>query len=147
MPRPGAVGYQLSNPSALDLSAVIASLEIFGQTSMSELRRKSAELTLYLERLLLEGASEAQFKDRPFDIITPKHAEERGAQLSIRLKSGLLDTVLKELEKNAVVVDERKPDVVRVAPAPLYNTFVDVWRFSKLFLAACLRALKEKQVS
>ncbi|KAJ9607778.1 Kynureninase (L-kynurenine hydrolase) [Cladophialophora chaetospira] len=126
VPRPGAAGYQLSNPSALDITALIASLQVFDETSMRELRQRSLRLTAYLEKLLEEVA---QRKPNQFDIITPRNPEERGAQLSIRLAPGLLDHVLEHLENNGVVIDERKPDVIRVAPAPLYNSFADVFRF------------------
>jgi len=129
VPRPGAAGYQLSNPSALDITAVIASLQIFNETSMAELRKRSLRLTRYLEQLLDAMATRNPGK---FDIITPRNAEERGAQLSIRLAAGLLDHVLETLEVNGVIVDERKPDVIRVAPAPLYNSFADVLRFCQV---------------
>jgi kynureninase len=145
VPRPGAAGYQVSNPSALDLSAVVASLEIFGQTSMSELCRKSESLTKYLEKLLLESP-ESKHK-RPFTILTSSNADERGAQLSLRLEPGLLDSVLHSLEENGVIVDERKPDVIRVAPAPLYNTYLDVWNFVQVFFKACQRAVGESVAS
>jgi len=145
VPRPGAAGYQVSNPSALDLSAVVASLEIFGQTSMAELRRKSASLTKYLEKLLLESP-ESKPK-RLFTILTSSNANERGAQLSLRLEPGLLDSVLHSLEEKGVIVDERKPDVIRVAPAPLYNTYVDVWNFVHVFFEACQKAVWESGTS
>ncbi|OAP59922.1 kynureninase [Fonsecaea erecta] len=129
VPRPGAAGYQLSNPSALDLAAVVASLQIFNETSMQELRTKSLRITAYLERLL-----DAMALRRPgkFDIITSRNPDERGAQLSIRLAPGLLDGVLNHLEREGVIVDERKPDVIRVAPAPLYNSYSDVLHFCQV---------------
>ena len=129
VPRPGAAGYQLSNPSALDITAVIASLQIFNETSMAELRERSLRLTGYLEQLL---ESLARRKPGKFDIITPRNPNERGAQLSIRLASSLLDHVLEILESNGVIVDERKPDVIRVAPTCLYNTFSDVFWFCQV---------------
>jgi len=144
VPRPGAAGYQLSNPSALDLSAIVASLEIFNETSMSALRKKSLDLTKYLEDLLTQILSDSEFKSSPFTVITPQNPEERGAQLSIRLQPGLLDSVLDYLSDNGVVVDERKPDVIRVAPAPLYNTYEDVWKFCQVFSDACKAALAAK---
>lgn len=149
VPRAGAAGWQLSNPSALDLTAVLASLEIFEQTSMARLRSKSVRLTGYLEVLLLhahrstttdDGATQLDADGQlPYDIITPANPAERGAQLSIRLRPGLLDGVMEELESRGVVVDERRPDVVRVAPAPLYNTFVEVWEFVRIWTEACER--------
>jgi kynureninase len=144
VPRPGAAGYQLSNPSILDLTAVVASLEVFHLTSVAELRQKSISLTSYLESLLVRFPIDAPAEDKPFTILTPKHPDERGAQLSVRLEPGLLDLVLKELDVNGVVVDERKPDVIRIAPAPLYNTFVDVWNFVQIFLGACRKAVKQR---
>jgi kynureninase len=143
-PRPGAAGYQVSNPSVLDLSAVIASLEIFSMASMSELRKKSLHITGYLEHILLKYPLDAPPEDKPFAIITPSNPDERGAQLSIRLEPGLLDSVLADLEENGVIIDERKPDVIRVAPAPLYNTYEEVWMFVQIFLGACRKAVQKK---
>ncbi|OJJ32084.1 hypothetical protein ASPWEDRAFT_116757 [Aspergillus wentii DTO 134E9] len=140
VPQAGAAGYQLSNPSVLDMNAVVASLELFSRTSMTEIRQKSLDLTGYLEYLLSHMCDTSEAK--PFSIITPLNPAERGAQLSLRLKPGLLDSVLEKLEENAVIIDERKPDVVRVAPAPLYNTYMDVWRFSQIFIEACREAVK-----
>jgi kynureninase len=141
VPRPGAAGYQLSNPSALDLSAVVASLQIFNETSMKDLRQRSIRLTNYLEQLL-----DLQLQKNPglFEIITPRNSQERGAQISIRLAPGLLDRVLESLEAEGVIIDERKPDVIRVAPAPLYNTFTDVWQFCQVLDEALVKAAKAK---
>ncbi|KAL3447291.1 pyridoxal phosphate-dependent transferase [Aspergillus insuetus] len=142
IPQPGAAGYQVSNPSVLDLNAVAASLELFNRTSMAEIRQKSLKITGYLEHLLLKYPLDGLSK-RPFSIITPSNPSERGAQLSLRLAPGLLDKVLEELEEHAVVIDERKPDVIRVAPAPLYNTYEDVWQFCQIFLEACKKAVQK----
>lgn len=124
-------------------------------TSMSAIRTKSLSLTSYLEYLLLlecfpipassslssssPSSSKAHSNELPYSIITPSSPEERGAQLSIKLLPGLLEGVMAELEEQGVVVDERKPDVVRVAPAPLYNTHGEVWEFVKIFRQACER--------
>ncbi|KAB8233348.1 kynureninase [Aspergillus alliaceus] len=145
VPQPGAAGFQLSNPSVLDMNAVIASLEIFNRTSMAEIRQKSLNLTGYLEHLLVKYPIDATPEDKPFSIITPSNPAERGAQLSIRLGSGLLDSVLEVLEESGVVVDERKPDVIRVAPAPLYNTYADVWQFCQIFFDACRKAVRARK--
>ena len=59
--------------------------------------------------------------------------DERGAQLSVRLEDGYLEIVMKALEERGVVVDQRRPDVIRVAPVPLYNGFEDVWLFNQAF--------------
>lgn len=137
VPIPGASGFQLSNPSALDMTAVLASLDVFALTSMDALRQRSLRLTAYLEARLLrwEGG------EPPYTIITPSNPAERGAQLSVLLNPGLLDHVLEYIEDNGVVVDERKPDVLRIAPAPLYNSYWDVHRFITIFQEGCRRAL------
>jgi kynureninase len=141
-PIPGAAGFQLSNPSVADTTAVRASLDIFKQTNMVELRGKSLKLTAYLEDLLDKLAQEQEESiGQCFSIITPRDAEQRGAQLSVLLPSGLLDAVMGSLEEDGVVVDERRPDVIRVAPAPLYNSFEDVYLFAKHFKVACERAV------
>ncbi|KAI9786194.1 MAG: Kynureninase (L-kynurenine hydrolase) [Geoglossum umbratile] len=138
-PIPGAAGYQLSNPSILDLTSVLSSLTLFTRATPHALRKKSILLTSYAEHLLLACIP----APRPFKIITPSSPAERGAQLSIRLSPGLLGCVMQELEAAGVVVDERQPDVVRVAPAPLYNSFADVWEFVRVFRGAVARAVEE----
>ncbi|KGO41425.1 Kynureninase [Penicillium expansum] len=112
LPQPGAAGFQLSNPSVLDINAVIASLEIFNRATMKEIRQKSLNITGYLEHLLMKYPLDAAPEDKPFTLITPSNPAERGAQLSLRLQPGLLDHVLHCLEENGVVIDERKPDVM-----------------------------------
>jgi len=104
---------------------------------MGELRQRSLRLTTYLEQLL-----DAITLKRPciLTIITPRDPKARGAQLSIRLAPGLLDNVLEHLEHQGVIVDERKPDVIRVAPAPLYNSCVDVFHFCQVLEGALVKA-------
>jgi len=132
----------VGNPSALALTAVIASLEIFALTSMTTVRAKSVALTNYLEELLLHPPlpHDPDKKELPYKLITPQDPAKRGAQLSVLLRPGLLDGVMQALEDASVIVDERKPDVIRVAPAPLYNTFEEVWHFAIIFSTACSRA-------
>jgi kynureninase len=140
VPIPGASGFQLSNPSALDMTSVLASLDVFALTTMDALRERSFRLTGYLEARLLsyDGGKP------PYTIITPSNPTERGAQLSVLLNPGLLDSVQAYIEEHGVVVDERKPDVLRVAPAPLYNNFHDIHRFITVFHEACRRAIAGK---
>ncbi len=149
VPRPGAAGFQVSNPSALDTAAVLGSLSVFQQTDVEKLRAKSLRLTKYLEDMLGQWPEEdndtAVSPKKPYEIITPLDPKERGAQLSVRLQPGLLNKVMEVLEDNGVVVDERRPDVVRVAPAPLYNSFEDVWRFVHIFRDACKIALDARK--
>ncbi|ETI22010.1 kynureninase [Cladophialophora carrionii CBS 160.54] len=134
-PIPGAGGFQVSNPSAIDLTALCASLSVFGETSIQELRQKSLKLTAYLQHLLLKDTSTSD-RDRPFRILTPLDPSQRGAQLSLLLKPGLLERVAAKLEDAGIVVDQRKPDVIRVAPVPLYNSYHDVWAFARVFKEA-----------
>jgi kynureninase len=140
-PVPGAAGYQLSNASVADTTGLRASLDIFKKTTPTALRDKSLKLTGYLENLL-DGVAERQRTRSEegrarFSIITPRDPTQRGAQLSVLLRPGLLEGVMAILEQEGVVVDERRPDVIRVAPAPLYNSFEDVRRFVEVFERAC----------
>ena len=130
-PLPGAEGWQLSNPPILQLAALRASLEIFDDVGMSNLRAKSEALTGYLEYLL------SQIDDDRISIITPSDPAQRGCQLSIRVKDS--DKLLFDaITDRGVIADWREPDVIRVAPAPLYNSFNDVFSFSRI-LSECLR--------
>jgi kynureninase len=138
VPIAGASGFQLSNPSALDMTSVMASLDVFALTDMDALRQRSLRLTAYLEARLLKYDG----GEPPYKIITPANPAERGAQLSVLLNPGLLDQVQHYIEERGVVVDERKPDVLRVAPAPLYNSFHDIHRFITVFHEACRKAVK-----
>jgi kynureninase len=103
---------------------------------MSSLRLKSVSLTAYLEFLLLSNSSAST---RAFKIITPSNFEARGTQLSILLKPGRLETLMEMLDEAGIVVDKRKPDVIRLAPVPLYNTYEEVWRFVRIFKKALQR--------
>jgi len=128
IPAPGAAGYQVSNPNIMSLTALRASLSVFAETSMSSLRTKSVHLTGYLEHLL-RTSFPSSCTPHPFKIITPVDPQQRGAQLSLLFREGLMLPVYEVLHDEGIVVDERKPDVIRVAPVPMYNTFEDCWRF------------------
>lgn len=130
-PAAGAPGFQVSNPSIVDITALCASLEVYELAGgVGALREKSRRLTAYLEGLLDSMPEESR---RCFTQITSRNPDERGAQLSLRLEPGLLDGVMEQLLMAGVLVDERRPDVIRVAPAPLYNTFVDCYDFVAAF--------------
>ena len=117
---PTVEGWQLSNPPILSMAAVKASLDIFAQAGMKNIRSKSIKLTGYLEFLINDLNNER------IQIITPTDPEQRGCQLSIQVKNA--DKNLhKKLTASGVVSDWREPDVIRVAPAPLYNTFQNVF--------------------
>ncbi|KAL2260279.1 hypothetical protein VTK26DRAFT_5750 [Humicola hyalothermophila] len=144
-PVSGAAGFQLSNPSVLDITSLCASLEVFEMAGgVGRLRDKSVRLTGFLEELLVSAIPAAERE--LFRIITPREPEQRGAQLSLLLREGLLEAVMAELEKRSVVVDERRPDVIRVAPAPLYNSFEDCVGFVQAFAEALKVARKAKGV-
>jgi len=128
---PGAEGFQLSNPPILSMAAIRASLDVFAEAGFENLRKKSEKLTNYLEFLLDEMKNEA------INVITPRNPEERGCQLSIQVKNlprrqaGADKNLHTKLTEAGVISDWREPDVIRVAPTPLYNSFEDVFRFSE----------------
>ncbi len=124
-PVPTADAWQLSNPPILSMAAVRTSLELFDEVGMERLREKSLRLTGYLEYLLDQMPS-----DR-YTVITPRDPRQRGCQLSI-LALQRPRELHAELEASGVICDFREPNVVRVAPAPFYNTFHEVWRFSQV---------------
>ncbi len=121
-PIKSAEGWQLSNPPILSLAAIRASLSIFDEVVMEALIKKSTKLTSYLVFLLKNISSNR------ISIITPK---ERGCQISIRVSGG--DKVLfDKITQRGVIADWREPDVIRVAPVPLYNSYLDVFNFYKI---------------
>jgi kynureninase len=126
-PTPGADGWQLSNPPILGLAPLRASLDQFDRIGMHALRGKSQRLTGYLEVLIRERLADT------LQIVTPRDAERRGAQLSLRVAGGRERgrALFDHLAANGVLGDWREPDVIRISPAPLYNTHVDVLRFAQ----------------
>jgi kynureninase len=121
-PATGADAWQLSNYSVFSFAALKASLDLFDAATMPALRQKSLALTGYLEALL-----------RPIDgvqVFTPADPEARGAQLSVRVRGGR--ATFDALQSKGVVCDWREPDCIRLAPAPLYTRFEDVWRLAQV---------------
>ena len=117
---PGAEGWQMSNPPILSMAAIKASLDMFDEVGLKKLIKKSKKLTGFLEFLINE------LKDQRIKIITPKNPDERGCQLSIQVKNS--DRSLHDkLTKSGVICDWREPDVIRIAPVPLYNSYQDVY--------------------
>jgi kynureninase len=129
---PGAEGWQLSNPPVLGMAALLAALELFMEAGMTRLREKSLALTGFLERRLDETVAQR------VEILTPRDPGRRGCQLSLRLRDGAKAgrEVFARLAAAGVVCDWREPDVIRVAPAPLYNSFTDVERFVTILAEA-----------
>lgn len=132
VPTPGAGGFQVSNPSAIDLASLSAALSVFNKTSMKELRSKALVITAYAEYLLDDINAGSKEETPYFTIITPRDPLQRGTQLSVLLRDGLMEKVLPALEENGVACDKRKPNVIRVAPVPLYSRFEDVWKFMQI---------------
>ena len=142
-PLPGAEGWQLSNPPIFQLAALRSSLEIFDEAGITNLRAASVELTGHLEKLLSE------IEDDRISIITPSDPDQRGCQLSIRVRpkaetrpvgsvSGSNKTLFEAITTRGVIADWREPDVIRVAPVPLYNTVEDLEGFATI-LKECLK--------
>jgi kynureninase len=126
---PGAEGWQVSNPSILSIAALRASMEMFDEAGMENLRAKSVTLTSYLEFLLEQHAS-----DR-YSIITPRDPAQRGAMLSLRIKKGGR-AICDRLAEQGVICDWREPDILRASPAPIYNSFLDAYVFAEKFISA-----------
>jgi kynureninase len=131
----GAAAWQISNPPILSAAPLVASLELFLQARIERLRDKSIALTGFLEQLL-------QPLDSSVELITPRAPESRGCQLSIRILGDRSRgrRVLDRLTELGVLCDWREPDVIRVAPIPLYNRFQEVFIFSER-LAQALREI------
>lgn len=117
-----AEGWQLSNPPVLSMAAILSSLDIFDEADIQMLRKKSVQLTAYLEAMLLANQSDL------LSIITPSNSQERGCQLSLQMHNPD-KRLFQFLMERGVIADWREPDVIRIAPVPLYNTFSDCWHF------------------
>jgi len=123
-PQDGAAGWQLSNAPVMNMGALLASLELFDEATMPKLRKKSEAMTQFL----LDGIDEIA-ADK-VHVITPRDVEQRGCQLSLRIaEEGAAAELQKRLQAKDVISDYRRPDVIRLAPVPMYNSFTDVARF------------------
>lgn len=126
-PMYGAAGWQLSNAQILPMAAHKAALDIFSEVGMEKLRAKSDKLTAFTEFLIRDNMQKNRASD--FEIITPSDPKHRGAQLSLlALKNGR--ELFQKISDNHIIADWREPNVIRIAPAPLYNSFEDVFRFA-----------------
>lgn len=125
IPKTNASGWNISTAQVLNTVSLKASLAIFDEADMNELRKKSIQLTAYLEFLL------KQLNNLSFEIITPSSADERGAQLCLYFtKHG--KAIHDKMIENGIVVDYREPGVIRVAPAPLYCSYENVFQFYEI---------------
>jgi kynureninase len=123
-PTPSAEAWQLSNAPVLSMAAHRAALDLFDAVGMEKLRSKSIRLTAYLE-FVFDELKKCGVK---LDQLTSRNEKERGCQLSVRLE-GKDKSFVHELAMEGVVVDWREPDVIRMAPVPLYNSFQDIYNF------------------
>jgi kynureninase len=125
VPTAGADGWQLSNPPILGLAPLRASLDLFARAGMPALRAKSERLTGYLEQLIRTQLGGV------LQIVTPADPAQRGCQLSLRVVGGRERgrALFEYLAADGIIGDWREPDVIRISPAPLYNTHADVLRF------------------
>lgn len=125
-PFPTAEAWQVSNPPVFSMVPVKVSLDIFMEAGMDSLFTKRRKLTGYLEYLLNGLGTDA------FKILTPSNPDERGAQLSIVMKKDG-KKMFEALERQGIICDWREPDCIRVAPAPLFSRFQDVYKFAEVF--------------
>ena len=127
-PIQGADGWQISNLPVLSLAPYLASVELFAEIGMDALIAKRNTITAYLEFVLREIDREVQGN---FEIITPSNPSERGCQLSVFLH-GEGRSLFDYLMKNGVIIDWREPNVIRLAPVPMYTSFEDIYRFGQI---------------
>ena len=128
-PEYGANGWQISNLPILSLAPYLASAEMFAEVGMTKLIKKRNLLTAYLEFILHEIDEEIDGTE--FEIITPQNQEERACQLSVYLH-GQGKTLFDYLMTNGVITDWREPNVIRLAPAPFYCSFEDMYEFGQI---------------
>jgi kynureninase len=126
VPRPGADGWQISNPPILALLPLRATMALFDEAGMPMLRAKSESLTGYLQ-LLIEAHGPQPVG---LEIMTPRDPAQRGCQLSLLVRDRPRE-LFQRLQAHGIVCDFREPGVLRAAPVPLYNTFHEVWQFAQ----------------
>jgi kynureninase len=132
-PMEGAAGWQVSNAQILPMAVHRASLELFNEAGMENLRAKSEKLTGYMEYLI----DDVKVGRDVLEMITPRNPYERGCQISLLVKQNARQ-LFEMLMAAGIIVDYREPNVIRVAPTPLYNSFEEVYHFSEI-LHECLQ--------
>jgi kynureninase len=141
IPSHGASGWQLSNAQVFQIASLRASLDVFDGVKLEELFLKRDALTAYAEQLLMQIKED--MPHIPLEIITPKNKDERGAQLSLLFHEHG-KTLIDKLLADGIIVDWREPNIIRLAPAPLYNTFSDVHEFANRFGKHCIDLFGEQ---
>ena len=129
IPAKGAQGWQLSNAQVFQMAALKASLDIFDEAGLGHLTKKSERLTGYAERLINDVVQ--HHPASAMKIITPSNPKQRGAQLSIAIESHGKD-LHRILTSAGVISDWREPNIIRIAPVPLYNSYYDVFMFAQI---------------
>lgn len=129
VPMKGAEGWQLSNAPILGMAAHLAALDIFDEVGMDALCEKRDDLTAYME-FIIEDISENCKDSCTLEIITPKDKSKRGAQLSI-LAHGMGKELFDFITEKGVIADWREPNVIRIAAVPLYNSYMDAYKFGE----------------
>ena len=132
-PMPTAEAWQVSNAPVFSMAVHRVALEQFDRAGIAQLRAKSEQLTAYLAFIIAEVA---QHTGTHLEVITPEDTAQRGCQLSI-LAHGHGKALFNRITERGVIADWREPNVIRVAPVPMYNSFEDVWRFGQI-LTECL---------
>ena len=127
-PIPTAESWQLSNAPVISMAAHLASLDIFDEIGMKALREKSEKLTAFQEFIINDVNNKTGGN---LEVITPKNPKDRGCQLSI-VAHGYGKKLFDEISEKGVVADWREPNVIRIAPVPLYNNFEDAYRFGQI---------------
>ena len=132
-PMPSAEAWQLSNAPVFSMAVHRVALELFDRAGIAQLRAKSEQLTAYLAFIIADVEKATGTR---LEVITPSDPAQRGCQLSI-LAHGHGKALFDRITERGVIADWREPNVIRVAPVPLYNSFEDVWRFGEI-LKKCL---------
>jgi kynureninase len=127
-PQPGAAGWQLSNAPVLHMAAHRASLDLFKQAGINRLRAKSEKMTLVLKQIIDQYNQMATVR---LQCITPDAMDERGCQFSL-IASERGKEVFDVLTQHGVIADWREPNVIRMAPVPIYNSFMDLYRLKEI---------------
>jgi len=134
IPSYGASGWQLSNAQVFQIASLRASLDIFDGVRLEDMFAKRDALTAFAEELIVQLKTD--MPHLPLELITPKNTDERGAQLSLLFHEHG-KTVIDKLLEDGIIVDWREPNIIRMAPAPLYNSFCDVSEFAIRFRKHC----------
>jgi len=134
-PMESAEAWQLSNAPVLGMAANLASLDIFDEVGMEKIFAKRDSITGYLE-FIIDEVSKAYGEKCSFEIITPRDKKKRGSQLSMLVHGGNARQLFDYLTAEGVIADWREPNVIRMAPIPLYNSYEDIYRFGQILAKA-----------